>query len=399
MTKQSKKAKQSKRRQKERRLLLSLLLLIASGIFLGTATYAWFTANEKVTVSPIDVTVSTSSGIQISTDAKNWKSVISNTDITGASSNYSGAVNQLPSQLEPVSSAGNVDSTGKMEMYLGKIETNAGGDFILTATKSTETNTSGEDLNAKFVAFDIFLKNEQAETLYMTPLSTVAYVTSDSGIKNATRVAFVNLGHSNAMDNDSNRTTIQGLNGNSGADAVVKFWEPNYDVHVLSGINNAANPYGITAVGGVNLQVGANNPWIPYSGVKANIASSANIKREQATQALNASYFTSFAYDSTANPAQTIAYDSTASTGGNQPVPQTGVTPTTHTANYIATKEGYTNSEYLASLDAGITKFRVYMWIEGQDVDCENMASGGEVVFNLQLSIQPVTLSQQGGGA
>ena len=378
MTKQSKKTKQAKRKQKERRLLLSLLLLIASGIFLGTATYAWFTANEKVTISPIDVTVSTSSGIQISTDAKNWKSVISNTDITGASTNYSNAVNQLPSQLEPVSSAGVVDSTGKMEMYLGKIETNAGGDFILTATKSTETNTSGDDTNAKFVAFDVFLKNEQNETLYLTPLSTVAYVTADSGIKNATRVAFVTLGHSSVMDNDSNRTTIQGLNG--GASSDVKFWEPNYDVHTQSGLNNAANPYGITSINSTTLTVGGNNPWIPYSGVKAAVPASANIKREQATEALNSTYFTSLAYDSAHTPEQTIAYDSTGS----------------NSINYIATPEGYTTSQTLtetAGLLAGITKIRIYMWIEGQDVDCENMASGGEVIFNLQFSIKPVTVT------
>ena len=36
-------------------LLLSLLLLVGTGVFLGTATYAWFTANQTVAVNPIDV--------------------------------------------------------------------------------------------------------------------------------------------------------------------------------------------------------------------------------------------------------------------------------------------------------------------------------------------------------
>ena len=35
----------------------------------------------------------------------------------------------------------------------------------------------------------------------------------------------------------------------------------------------------------------------------------------------------------------------------------------------------------------GITKVRVYMWIEGQDVDCEDKASGGSLSFNLAFSI------------
>ena len=58
-------AKQTKQKEKkkQRRLLLTLLLLITTGVFLGTATYAWFTANQRVAISPIDVNVSTSSGI------------------------------------------------------------------------------------------------------------------------------------------------------------------------------------------------------------------------------------------------------------------------------------------------------------------------------------------------
>lgn len=39
------------------------------------------------------------------------------------------------------------------------------------------------------------------------------------------------------------------------------------------------------------------------------------------------------------------------------------------------------------TLTAGITKARVYMWIEGQDVDCENTASGTDISFNLQLQV------------
>ena len=41
------------------------------------------------------------------------------------------------------------------------------------------------------------------------------------------------------------------------------------------------------------------------------------------------------------------------------------------------------------ALTAGITKVRVYMWIEGQDVDCENNASIGNITLNLQFSKNP----------
>lgn len=40
------------------------------------------------------------------------------------------------------------------------------------------------------------------------------------------------------------------------------------------------------------------------------------------------------------------------------------------------------------SLEAGITKVRMYMWIEGQDVDCEDDASGSNIAFDLQLTVK-----------
>lgn len=40
------------------------------------------------------------------------------------------------------------------------------------------------------------------------------------------------------------------------------------------------------------------------------------------------------------------------------------------------------------SLKAGITKVRMYMWIEGQDVDCEDDVSGSNIAFDLQLTVK-----------
>ena len=73
------KKKEEKRRKKLRTLILLLFLTI---IMFGTATYAWFTANRNVTISTLNVHVEASNGLQISTNANNWKSVITNADIT-----------------------------------------------------------------------------------------------------------------------------------------------------------------------------------------------------------------------------------------------------------------------------------------------------------------------------
>ena len=188
----------------------------------------------------------------------------------------------------------------------------------------------------------------------MTPNSRVTFRNSDSGIKNATRVAFVTLGHTTTSDSIAN---IRALN--TGTSSTVKIWEPNYDVHTADGVANAISPYGITT-----LSQGSGNAWVPYSGVKAAFADTLGIKREQATQTLHSEYFTDVNPD-------------------------------------IKTVEGYTTSQTLTAANgllAGITKMRIYMWVEGQDVDCENNASGGEISFYLQFSIVDVTITSQSQG-
>ena len=47
-----------------------------------------------------------------------------------------------------------------------------------------------------------------------------------------------------------------------------------------------------------------------------------------------------------------------------------------------------TAAKDIFTLSAGITKIRMYMWIEGQDVDCENTASGTDISFNVQFTVK-----------
>lgn len=331
------KKSESKNNRKRRRILLAFIMILFTGIILTASTYAWFTANRTVKVESVDVTVTTSTGLQISTDATNWKSVVTNTDITGA--NWSGVTNQLPNGtggvMAPVSTAGETDSaTGFMNMYKGTIVTNKStGNNILTATKSTETNST---TTGDFVAFDLFFQSNEAHDIYLTSNSSVTATATatDSGIQNAARVAFITEGN---VAYGSAASAAQALK----TPGTPYIWEPNYDVHTASGIDNARNTYGITttATGGTKLS---------YSGVKTAIA-------ESAAQALNSkdeTYFTAM------------------KTNGSLAA---GI-PTT----------AYLNAFHI---DEGVTKVRVYMWVEGQDVDCEDKASGGSLSYNLSFSI------------
>lgn len=325
----------------KRRSLYVLLLLLLTGTMLGTATYAWFTSNKTVSVTDITVNVAAKNGIQISVDGTNWKSIISTTDLRAASATYAAAINQIPTisdSIQPVSTIGTIKAGGLMQMFVGDVPSNEDGDYILTSSESTETNGT----NGDFIAFDMFLKSDKAIDLDMTGTSGVTANGADTGIKNASRIAFVVEGNTTS---DASVATIQGLTLNAGATEGVYIWEPNYNVHTGTGIANARDTYGMT------ITADETDP-ISYDGVKAAITAEDNILLADANATDNADKFAPV----------TLTYQTKDDFAGEDVIP-------------------------IFSLAAGITKVRVYMWIEGQDVDCENKASGGNINYNLQFTI------------
>lgn len=325
----------SKKRKKSKKIFIAILMILFTGVILTASTYAWFTANKTVTVSEIDVNVTTSEGLQISTDASTWKTVISNDDITGVT--YPGNTNQLPKEtatIKPTSTIGEIDrATGFMKMFVGTVESNESGNYILTAQQSTETKST---TTGDFVVFDLFFQTNAAATVYLTSNSTVGSVGTATGIQNASRVGFVVQGHAAA---GTDAATIRALKSDGTVPAVI--WEPNNDVHTAAAVKHAADVYQIST-----QQAGATK--LAYKGVKKDISKTANIPLNSAE--------TEYFADVTPNISTTVA----------------GIP-----------KEKY---ERVFDLEAGVTKVRIYMWVEGQDVDCEDNASGGSVAYNLQFS-------------
>ena len=327
--------KQNRRKRKKYRLLILLLLLFGTGIMLATSTYAWFTANKTVSIGTLEVRIEAKNGIQISADGTNWKSIVQKTDLTSASTTYGAAKNQLPDVLEAVSTGGVVNNDGQLPMYYGNIGTNAEGNYILTATKETDANgTSG-----KYIAFDLFFKVDKQTDIWITPTSGVKTTdATDTGIKNASRIAFVVLGNTTAGDTVAN---IQALNKGTASSTYI--WEPNYNIHTPAGIANARDVYGVTTT--------ADDAILPYSGVISEINDSDNVLLGNATQTDDSNKFKDV----------TITYK---------------------------TKANFTHYIPAFKLSNGITKVRIYMWVEGQDVDCENNASNGNINFDLQITTE-----------
>lgn len=330
--------KENKRKSRKYRLLILLLLMFGTGILLTTSTYAWFTSNKTVSVSTLDVTIQAQNGIQISVDGSNWKSIVNKTDLQGASATYAAAINQLPEVLEPVSTGGVPDTDGLFPMFYGSIVTSTStannGSYILTSTKETEANGNV----GKFIAYDLFFKVDDDSDIWITDTSGITTTDqTDTGIKNASRIGFIVKGNTNA---GASLSTIQGLN--NGTSSAAYIWEPNYNIHTLAGIANARDVYKITTT------EDAATP-LTYSGVLTNITTDDDVLLGNATEEKDATKFKV-------------------------------VTPT------YKTKAGFTHYIPAFRLTKGITKVRIYMWVEGQDVDCENSASNGHISFDLQIT-------------
>ena len=325
-----------KRKKKSKKIFIAILMILFSGVVLTASTYAWFTANKTVTVEQIEVNVAASNGLQISVDATNWKTLISNADIQGAGGTYTGAVNQLPTtSIVPTSSIGEIDTTtGFMKMFKGDIVSNASGTNILKAERSTETHST---TTGDFIAFDLFFQVTEDTPVYLTDASNVIAVDASKGIENAARVAFVEQGNAAA---GTAVGTVQALKSDGTTPAII--WEPNTDVHKPAAVVAALSTYGITT-----SEAGAAR--INYNGVKAPISEGENIPLNSTDE----KYFSA-------------------------------VTPT-----LTSVAAGIPNDAYLQlfTLKAGTTKVRIYMWVEGQDVDCENNASGSSLAYNLQFSV------------
>lgn len=339
------------KKQKRRSLRLTLLLLLLTAIILLSSSYAWFTANQTVTVDSLQVNVAAQNGLQISADGSVFSAMINQNDISTAATTYNNLVNQLPAKLAPVSTGGNV-SNGQLEMFYGTVTANSQGQYVLTAEKEQDkTGTVGN-----YIAFDMFVKVEQTTQIKLTGTSGVKANGTSTGIENAARVAFVVQGNKPA---GTDLDTIQTLNGGT-----LYIWEPNYDAHTPAAVSHAIGTYGkslstfgqtttpTTSITGVDQ--------ITADGIISEIDTGILLPATTATA--NATYF------KTVTPTY-----KTASNFG----PALAEAPEVENTNYLK----------IFSLEPGITKIRVYFWIEGQDYDCENDASGGNIVLNLQMSI------------
>lgn len=329
----------SKKSKKESSVKSSIIVLLLIAILLIASTYAWFTANKTVSISTLDVKVEAQNGLQISADGSTWKSVLSLADLLAG---YGTDTNQIPTVLEPVSTIGQVVD-GKMKMYYGTVSPDTDGDYALSATaEATETKgTAG-----RYIAFDVFLKVDADTNITLSSNSNVIPKkdTTDRGLQNAARVAFLHEGNAAATAGTAAFQALNEATSFGSAGATTYIWEPNSDVHTADAVTIAKDTYGITT-----SETGA--AAIEYYGVKQPISSASPIKLINTNNGNDTTNFTKM----------------------------TGVK---------TTQKVMTDQADFLTLKAGVSKIRIYMWVEGQDVDCENSASGSDISFNVEFIAQ-----------
>lgn len=325
----------SDKSSKKNKIIPAFIMLVVTAFSLINASYAWFIENTDKNKDGIDVNVSVDGGIQVSVDAVNWKGNISTNDILKGA--YEGNTNQLPNQVIPVFTVGDVDPfTGFMKMFKGSVEadvTAANGYRIVSEQSVEKAGTNGD-----FVAFDLFILAPEATTIYLTTSSDVM-ADMDANLKNATRVAFLYQG------SVTNGATSAAIALKSAADHSLNennniIWEPNSNTHTSEGISQA-NDYGETSFD-------KDTVVSSYYGIKAAIARESSVD-----------------YQSNSND----YFDE--------------VTPDIQTpaGNYVNGE-----NKTLFNLSAGINKIRIYGWVEGQDYDCEKNTTGSNITYNIQIS-------------
>ena len=362
--------KKQKQKQNQRRtsVLTTLLLLLLTLILLITSTYAWFTANQIVSINQIDVNVAATNGLEISADAAEWKTSITKADIHAAIS-MNGNTNQLPATMVPCSTAGDVDA-GRLRMFKGIVNANLNtSGYYITSEEVTEDNL-GTASEKPYIAFDFYLKYEgttgvakpvyldypgcYVEHLVRDPLNVTLSIDRDGsvGLENAARVAFVLQG---SVPVTADAATARAIAGTTSQDNTY-MWEPNNDKHTASAIANAPEFFNINNLAATYSQ-------ITYDGMYAEIqATNHDVDLTTCNRSDYPQFFKALTFGHVISTYKDYLYH------GNN---------------------GSEKSVQLFSFLPGIYKVRCYMWVEGQDVDCEDHASGTDIMYNVQFTIKP----------
>ncbi len=367
-----------------------IIMMALSAVLLSISTYAWFVGMKTVYVSSFDVEIASTDSLLLSLDGENWSETV-NISKANYATTYEGNTNSWGGAgLIPMSSTGELNSsTSRLKMYEKTSLTATSGGYRIMSNL-VNNGTSEAD---GYVAFDLFVKNSSGsqyisdhnsldeEAVYLTEDSevTVAGYNADgtpiagedlpegyekgvleSGIENSVRVAFSQIGRVNASTKVV--STITGITCNSNADVTGicrtdKIWEPNDTKHVT----NAIKWYNASCKKRINADLTKSNSYegdcqtltegVPYPTYAIND----NILSSDRVDIYDGAEFNTWATNSK-------------------------VKKVDYFTDTMKLLDGVDRPTFMTLAPNSITKLRIYVYIEGQDIDNYDFAIVGKKI-------------------
>ena len=377
------KRRNSKHIKRARQLIITCAML---ALILSTGTYAWFIGMKTVNVSSFDVSIAAIDGLSLSLDGVTWADTVQISKENYDKVNTSNNTNSWGGNgLYPISSVGLIDTNvSRMIMFeKGSFTTTKGGYRIMASqVKNTEEGNLEQD---GYVAFDLFIKNLSGheyykdlnvlneEAIYLTPDSEVSVSNNGgvagTGIENSVRVAFAQIGRVEATEND--QATITGITCKSNtkvtgicADRAAQIWEPNDRNHV----QNAINWYQTSC----QKRTGADlTNTESFSGACKELKDGTYVQTNAISGVID---YTD----------QVDVYDGADYNGYTDSISTKAEDGKLFAYDYFTDEEkaltGVERPTFITLAPNSITKVRVYIWIEGQDVDNYDFASLGKKI-------------------
>ena len=400
--------------RKQRKVLIMFILISLTAVTFVVETYAWFVGLTSAETNNITIAISAKDGLELSLNGQYWTSgstplkikdanhtYITETGCSNANCAYSTHANSWTTSLNPVSSPGwfGLDSTSRLYMYKkSSLSANPGGYYI----KSIQIDNTVDEVDG-YIAFDLFIRNGKKsayngaynmageEDIYLSADSyattNIAGTEPNYGAANSLRVGFFEMGRVGSSGYDV--STLTGIDCSSSTTGVTplcvsssgmntpgsnpraytqdelqgytwNIWEPNHASHstqLVSYFNGTCKKRtGNDSYGGACQPIDTWTSKKTYSsidlsecyqdnGYKLNIYDGKDLNEHTGEVQIANNTYTICAYE----------------------------TKTYKTSD--ATTVGKDKPSLIKLGGNSITKVRVYVWLEGQDIDNYDLIS------------------------
>ncbi|MDD2504932.1 MAG: hypothetical protein PHF21_01515 [Bacilli bacterium] len=382
-----------------RNLVISLVL---TALILSVSTYAWFIGMRTVSVDEFSVEIASTKELELSLNGQTWADTVTINQTNFSDVSYEENTNWWTGSPEPrydeegdlitpaegehrglipMSSIGTIDQTASRLVLYEKssLTTSAGGYRIMASRAENEGDTEAPG----YVAFDLFIKNHTGadyieeldklneESIYLSVdsgVSVASHGVLNTGIENSVRVAFAQIGRV-----EGTTETVTDITGITCDDVEGKvtgicerpavIWEPNDTQHVSG------------AIGWYNTACKARTSTTEFSGPCSPIE--------------DGTYYPTYAIGAPIGSEKAVdVYDGPAYNGfGVNVTPRDGEFnengllyeyPTF--TDTMKVMEGMQRPEFMSLAPNSITKVRIYIFIEGQDIDNYDFAAIGKAI-------------------